>query len=127
MVAAPAAPATTAPVAAPAATAPAAAAPLAGSDSHPSSALAIAAADAYRALGSRAIARCTIWSSGCGTPARSADGRGGGVVSRAIAIAAAPSPPNGRVPVSASNRTMPSEYTSDAAVASSPRACSGLK
>ena len=84
--------------AAPAAAAPATAAVpgVAGSASQPSRALAIDAAEAYRAAGSSAMARWTIWSSSGGTPGRIADGRGGVVVRRASATAAAPSPENGR-------------------------------
>ena len=54
-------------------------------------------------------------------------GGGAGTWSRTVAIAAGVSASQGRRPVSISKSTTPSEKTSPAAVASSPRACSGLR
>jgi hypothetical protein len=58
---------------------------------------------------------------------RTDEGGGGSDESRATATAAAESPDQARRPVSISQSTRPSEYTSDRAVTTSPRACSGLK
>ena len=94
---------------------------------EPSRASAKAAAVAKRASGSLASAvRMTAVMSG-GRDGRTVEGSGTGPVSRARATDAAESPTHGRSPVSSSYRTMPSEKMSEAAVADSPRACSGLK
>jgi hypothetical protein len=102
-------------------------APASGFRRQTRSASAKAPASANRSSGSRDMARMTIASSpgGCGRP--TAVGLGGSSLSRFRATAAAESASNGRRPVSISYRTIPSEYTSEAPVTSSPRACSGLK
>ncbi len=74
-----------------------------------SSASAIAAADENRPAGSGASALRVMAARSGGTLARMSDGSGTGPDSRAIPTAAALSPSYGRIPVSISYRTMPSE------------------
>ncbi len=121
-----AAPATPAPaIAAPAAMVPAALA--AWVDRAPSRASAIAPADANRSDGIGASALRVIAAMSGGNEGRASAGSGTGPVSRPRATDAALSPSHGRRPVSISNSTMPSAKMSEAFVAGSPRACSGLK
>ena len=94
---------------------------------HASRLSANARALGYRVPGSSLSARATIRCRPAGTSGfASLTGTGGSVV-RTVATAAALSADQGSRPVSISYSTTPSEKTSPAALASSPRACSGLR